>query len=346
MKYLLFAFLAFSIGLLARIQAQSMPFGGHFEDVQSESDPFQGDWEGRWLSDAVKESDRNIVAQVIARGHGQYLINVLLDFDHRSAPYVSTLGTVEEGVLKFKAGDWEGGFREGRFEGRGYYNNGIVAPVSMAPVKRLSPTLGSEAPDDAIILFDGSSFDEWIPRNVEKIDWQLKAGELMEIAMNSEGKGHALLTRRKFTDLSLHLEFRLPLQARNSGQRRGNSGVHIGGYEIQILDSYGLAGYYNECGAFYRFKAPAVNMCAPPLQWQSYDVSYTAARFDENGQVESWPRFTVSHNGKIIHRDLELKETKDGKLKQPPSKAMPLSLQSHGARVQFRNIWVVPADRK
>jgi hypothetical protein len=130
----------------------------------------------------------------------------------------------------------------------------------------------------------------------------------------------------------------------SAGQKRANSGFFTQGYEVQILDSYGLEGYENECGAFYKFKAPSVNMCAPPLQWQTYDVEYTAARFDEDGKVISWPTFTVYHNGKLIHRNLEMDfETfnKEGERVKPPRQPLPISLQFHGSRIQYRNIWVV-----
>ena len=161
--------------------------------------------------------------------------------------------------------------------------------------------------------------------------------------MDAEGKGHAVKSRRSFKDARLHLEFRLPLMPISGGQKRSNSGLFIHGYEIQILDSFGLEGYNNECGAFYKYKAPSVNKCAPPLQWQTYDVEYRAARFDKAGKVVEWPRFTVTHNGQVIHRDLEMTQVshnKQGEMTHPAKEALPLSLQFHGARVQFRNIWV------
>ena len=110
--------------------------------------------------------------------------------------------------------------------------------------------------------------------------------------------------------------------------KRANSGFFIHGYEIQILDSYGLEGYNNECGAFYKYKAPSVNKCAPPLQWQTYDVEYRAARFDATGEVVDWPRFTVWHNGQLIHDRLEMTQVsynREAEMTKPARDGYPLA---------------------
>ncbi len=333
----------FAICFLADAAAQSMPWGGFGEDYQIEIDPYQGDWEGQW------NSGRKVAAQVVARGDGAYSVRIQDSFDQRHAPFVVTDASVEKGALRFDTGKWKGVFQGESFEGRGIFRIESVEPLAMKKTVRLSPTLGLEAPENAVVLFDGVDLGEWVSSRKDGVmEWTFTDTGAMEIGLDSDVKGHGVKSRQAFKDLRLHLEFRLPLMPRNGGQKRSNSGLSIHGYEIQILDSYGLEGYNNECGAFYKFKAPSVNMCAPPLQWQTYDVVYKAARFGDDGNVKSWPRFTVTHNGKVIHRDLEMEQeivVKNGKTVRPPKERLPISLQFHGARVQFRNIWVVDESR-
>lgn len=329
--------------MAAAVHAQSVPLGGHKENHHVDSDPFQGDWVGAW------SGGNEVVAMVVSRGNGNYTVRVQDEFDHRAPPYDIVPAQAVDGELRIVDDVWSGTFRDGRFSGIGRFRNDDTRLISLSAHTRHSPTEGLEAPGGATPLFDGDNLDAW--KSTSKADpmitWNLTDDGSMEIGMNLEGKGHGLETRNSFGDLELHLEFRLPLQPRNTGQPRGNSGLFIGGYEVQILDSYGLEGYYNECGAFYKFKAPAVNMCYPPLIWQTYDVSYTAARFDSEGQITSWPRFTVRHNGKVIHRDVQMDSSpviRNGVMVRPSATPRPISLQFHGSRMQFRNIWVVRKD--
>ncbi len=116
-------------------------------------------------------------------------------------------------------------------------------------------------------------------------------------------------------------------------------------YEVQILDSFGLEGYCNECGALYKVAAPMVNACRPPLDWQAYDIEYRAPRFDGAGNLSANPVMTVRHNGVLIHNAQEMPwltgwKEKD-RLKPPPGEALPIRLQSHHNYMQFRNIWLV-----
>jgi hypothetical protein len=198
-------------------------------------------------------------------------------------------------------------------------------------VVRKSPTLGKKAPKDAVVLFDGSTAEHFTN------------GRLSEDKLLMEG----VTSKELFGSFKLHLEFRLPFQPYARGQGRGNSGCYMQGrYETQILDSFGLEGKHNECGGVYTIGDPAVNMCFPPLTWQTYDVDYTAATYDDAGKKVKHARMTVLHNGVKVHDNLELDHaTTAHPVKEGPEPG-PIYLQNHGNPVRYRNIWVVPTDSR
>jgi hypothetical protein len=139
----------------------------------------------------------------------------------------------------------------------------------------------------------------------------------------------------------LHIEFRTPYMPAERGQKRGNSGVYIQGrYEVQILDSFGLDGLFNECGSLYRTQPPLVNMCFPPMSWQTYDIDFTAARFDSAGNKTAPARITVTHNGIVVQKNFEI-PNKTGAGAAEGADPRPIKLQNHNDAVQFRNIWII-----
>ena len=200
-------------------------------------------------------------------------------------------------------------------------------------VDRKSPTLGAKPPGGAVVLFDGTK------ESLEK-HWR-KGAKITEDGLLQQG----CTSIEKFGDYVLHLEFRTPFKPTARGQGRGNSGLyHQGRFETQILDSFGLSGEMNETGGIYSIRKPDLNMCLPPLAWQTYDVEFTSARFDEGGKKTANAKMTVKLNGVVIHRDVELpKHTTAAPVKDGPGDG-PIYLQDHGNPVRFRNIWVLPRD--
>jgi hypothetical protein len=198
-------------------------------------------------------------------------------------------------------------------------------------------TLGQKPPEGATVLFDGKTLDGWV-----KADGKTPAGWPAGDGIFSVGKGQgSVMTGRKFGDVQLHIEFNVPYMPDARGQARGNSGVYLAGaYELQVLDSYGLKPQDNDCGAIYKQVTPRVNACKPPLQWQTYDVTYHKARV-RDGKVERKARITVVQNGLTIIDDAEISPTPGG-VGTREGEDGPLLLQDHGNDVAFRNVWVKP----
>ena len=192
-------------------------------------------------------------------------------------------------------------------------------------VIRTSPTLGQKPPQGAIVLFDGSTAD-----NFE--GGQLDGNLLMQ----------GVTSKRKFQNYSMHLEFLLSYMPTARGQSRANSGCYAQGrYEVQILDSFGLSGEHNECGGIYTIKKPDLNMCFPPLSWQTYDIDFTAAKYDDAGAKTDNARLTVKHNGVVIHDKVAAPKITTAAPVAEGKEPGPIYLQDHGNPIRFRNIWVV-----
>lgn len=197
---------------------------------------------------------------------------------------------------------------------------------SYQKLSRKSPTIDQEAPKGAAVLFDGKT-NGFTPGKTR--------GQYL-----TEGQ----ITKDKFKDFHLHIEFRTPYKpnVKPGSQDRGNSGVYIfNNYETQVLDSFGIKGEFNFCGALYRTKTPDVNMCLPPLAWQTYDIHFTAPRFDDDKKTRN-ARITTIHNGVKIHDDVELPKGTGAGGGRPEKPESNIHLQGHGNPVSFRNIWLLP----
>lgn len=199
----------------------------------------------------------------------------------------------------------------------------------LTKTNRVSPTMGAKPPKGAIVLFDGSNKDEW---QGGRLDKKTKL-------LNTDGRD--IKTKRKFNNYVMHLEFMLPYRPDARGQGRGNSGFYqIDHYEVQILDSFGLEGLNNECGGIYSKKDSELNMCAPPLSWQTYDVEFANA-IAQGGKKTKDARITVKLNGVVIHNNYEIPGKTGGSRREPEGTPGPMKLQGHGNPLQYRNIWIV-----
>lgn len=199
-------------------------------------------------------------------------------------------------------------------------------------VDRKSSTLGAKPPSDAVVLFDGTQ---------ESVSAHWKNGARMtDDGLLMQG----VTSKDLFQDFRIHVEFRTPYKPKARGQGRGNSGLYYQGrYETQILDSFGLEGKDNETGGIYSIRKPDLNMCFPPLAWQTYDGEFRAARY-ENGKKVANAVLTVRLNGVTVQRSIELpKKTTAAPVNEGPE-AGPIYLQDHGNPVRYRNIWVQPID--
>ncbi|MDG1896111.1 MAG: DUF1080 domain-containing protein [Fuerstiella sp.] len=331
MKRFMCGFLALSLPCLAMAQDKKNAFltaadAGPDVDIQGEYSGTVG----------RNETSTKIGIQVIAQGDGKFrsvgYIGGLPGDGWDGTPEKRILGSgrMEGDVCILKAdrvdSDGRAEIKEGNLT---LYGGDNVKIAELPKVRRESPTTGSKAPTGAVVLFDGTTADKF------------EGGRLSEDKLLMEG----VTSKQKFGSYNLHVEFMLSFMPHASGQGRANSGCYQQGrYEVQILDSFGLEGKNNECGGVYEIADPSVNMCFPPLSWQTYDIEYHAADFDEEGKKQKNAWMTVKHNGVVVHDKLDLpRGTRAAPVKEGPDDG-PIYLQNHGNPIRFRNIWLVPID--
>ena len=310
-------FASFNVSIIAKGPRYTDP---KKTDVDFE---FQGEYSG---SVGVDGDTHKVGVQLIALGKGKfksvaYLGGLPGDGWYEDEKHI-TEGELVDGAVIVENGDARGIFSEGVLT----IEIGGTEVGTAKKIERKSPTLSKKAPEGAVVLFDGSNTDHW------------EKGRLSDDGLLMQGTK----SKKVFQDHHLHIEFRLPYQPEDRGQGRGNSGIYLQGrYEVQMLDSFGLEGKQNECGGVYSISKPRLNMCYPPLSWQTYDIDFTAAKYDSEGKVTSHPKMTVRHNGVVIHKDLELPHSTTASINKPGSDGGPVYLQDHSCPVRYRNIWVV-----
>ena len=207
------------------------------------------------------------------------------------------------------------------------------------------------APSDAIVLFDGKNQDEWVSaQDHTPARWTVDDGTLK--VSKEKGVGN-IETKRSFKDYQLHIEWKIPSSIEGSDQARGNSGVFLAstgtgdaGYELQVLDNYNNKTYTNgQVGSIYKQAIPLATPARKPGEWQSYDIVWTAPRFNGDGSLKTPAYVTVFMNGVVVENHFELKGQTlyVGKPFYKADDKAPIKLQAHGDKsepISFRNIWI------
>jgi len=268
--------------------------------IVKDLDPFMGDYQGEITFDSGEK--RPLYSQVIAYGNGQYQINFLKAFDARNVLIFSTKVQKTDQSIQFSKTVSEGEFKNSTWEGLlgveglvGKIEGSQAGRFQLKKVVRLSPTLGAKPPEGAIVLFDGTGFDEWDSSTVNQ-------------------PGNWLMVQWRWFHEAVLFE------------RRENSGItnYIWSFEALLC-----------------LLRKGRNAVTPPMQWQTYDITFHAPQFDPSGKKVQNARITVVHNGVTIHKDLEIPHPTGGARIKPEQMMGSISLQDHGDPVQFRNIWLV-----
>jgi hypothetical protein len=328
MRLTFFSCVFMSLGLLvAGLTATRALAGPAYTDPAQAGPDYavQGEYVGH-LGEAT--ALEKVGLQVVALGHGQFEARLytggLPGAGWKRGDKVDTgQGKTADGATTIGNGKWSAKISGDKVAVT------VQEPKAMGEltkIERKSPTLGAKPPAGAVVLFDGTSADQWT-------NGKLVQGHLLNWGVTS---------KRAFKDYTLHIEFRCAFMPEDRGQGRSNSGVYNQSrYEIQVLDSFGLEGKDDDCGAIYKIALPKVNMSLPPLVWQTYDADFTAAKFD-GGKKTKDARITVRHNGVLTIDDHEIPHTTTAAPNGQESDAPgPFYLQDHGSPVVFRNIWVV-----
>ena len=209
--------------------------------------------------------------------------------------------------------------------------------------KTVSVDPKTKIPSDAIVLFNGTDFNEWVSsKDSTAVKWVLDKDGSMTV----KDKTGDIQTKRNFGSVQLHIEWRSSIENKASGQSRSNSGVFLQNrYEVQVLDNNDNDTYINgQVGSIYKQSIPLVKASSKTGEWNTYDIIYHEPIFDSKGKVLQQGTVTVLHNGVLIQDHFKLKGTTEyiGWPKNKSHGKGPIKLQDHHDKsgVSYRNIWV------
>lgn len=227
-----------------------------------------------------------------------------------------------------------GEVRKGKFSGA-FRNEKGGAQFGFNRVVLGSPTLGKEPPEGAVVMMPmNQNTEDFLENWHAQLRWVVQDDGTVRISNSS------VVSKGQMSDGTLHVEFKTPYMPNDRGQARGNSGVYLmGRYEVQVLDNFGWPTADNHCGGIYQKATPLVNACRPPGEWQTYDLEFTAPKFDNNGQKISNARLTAYQNGILIHDDIEIDGVTGGAISGKEAAEGPLMLQDHSDPLTYRNVW-------
>ncbi len=227
---------------------------------------------------------------------------------------------MKDGAVEFKGDRYSSSVKDGAL-------SVLMAGVKLCELKKVerkSPTLGVPPPVDAVVLFDGPTANHF------------ENSKLTEDGLLLPG----CTSKEKFGSGRLHVEFRVPFMPEARGQVRGKSGVFLQGrYEVLVLDSFGEKESNNSCGAIFSQRAPDENMSYPPGAWQTFDIDFKSAEY-QNGKKMKDPIITVRLNNVIVIRKASLPHATHGAPVPVGEEPGPIYLRDHaGDAVRYRNIW-------
>jgi hypothetical protein len=319
-----------SVGVCRGAEPDGMPV--YTDPAHADADfAFQGEYRG-WQrqADSLRTSEP-IGLQVVARGDGKFVAmkypGGLPGNGWSGGNRYQLAGEIGDSGLQLTGDKYDFILKDGKGT---VFNKQGRRCGELTQVHRVSPTMGLAAPPDAKRLFTGGESPLLQNAKVSPEGWLLAGTQTVE----------------PYRNFYLHGEFLLPYKPLATGQARANSGFYLQSrYEVQVLDSFGLEGVNNECGALYKSIPPKINMCLPPLEWQTYDIDFREPVFDDAGKKVANARISVWHNGVLVHNDIEIPNKTGGGSQEGPS-LLPIKIQDHGNPVMFRNVWLVekPAD--
>jgi len=324
-KLSIFAFLFIQTSLLCVLDAADKK-RSYTNPKEADADyAIQGEYSGELGADNEKYG-----MQLIARGAGKFdaysfsggLPGAGSDpaADERAGPYKFA---TKDGVISAEHEEMKAVVKDGAIVVTGSSGEAVG---TLKRVDRKSKTLGKKAEKGALVLFDGSDTKGWKNGKMTKEGHLLRGTESL----------------KKFQDCFLHMEFRVPYEPFGRGQGRGNSGVYMQRrYEVQIIDSFGEKASHNLCGGIYSIAPPKLNMSYPPLTWQTYDIEFKAAKYDDKGKKTADATMSVWHNGVLIHKDQKLgHRTTASPEKESPNPGA-VFFQNHGHVVVYKNVWAI-----